>query len=116
MTIPPGATPRNKATRRRKDKLFHLFCGICAVSSVAMLGTLLVVLILQGIEHLDLDFLKNSPSRKPEKAGIGPAMWGSVWICTICALSALPIGIATAIILEEYKPSNKFPRPDLRYT
>jgi len=110
MTVPPGATIRNKATRRRKDRLFHLFCGVCAVSSVLILGTLLVVLVLQGFEHLDLAFLKNTPSRKPVKAGIGPAIWGTIWICSICALSALPIGVSTAIILEEYKPTNKLLR------
>jgi len=107
MTIPPGATPRNKAARRRKDVLFHVFCAVCAASSVVVLGALLVVLAMQGAEHLDLHFLKSPPSRTPAKAGIGPAMWGSVWICTICALSALPIGIATAIVLEEYKPSGR---------
>jgi len=52
------------------------------------------------------EFVTEPPSRHPEQAGIGPAMWGTVWICLVCACTALPIGIATAIFLEEYKPSN----------
>ncbi len=53
------------------------------------------------------DFISNPPSRNAEKAGMGPAMWGSIWICVACATLALPIGIATAIFLEEYKPTNR---------
>ena len=35
-------------------------------------------------------------------------MWGSVWACTFCALFALPLGIGTAIFLEEFKPTQRF--------
>jgi phosphate transport system permease protein len=81
-----------------------------AAVSVVVLGILLLSLTTKGLEHLDLAFLKDPPSRKPQKAGLGPAMWGSVWICAVCALSALPLGIGTAVFLEEYKPKKRFVR------
>ena len=54
-------------------------------------------------------FLTAKPnSSDPATAGIGPALWGSVWVCAFCALFALPLGIGTAVFLEEFKPTNRF--------
>ncbi|MBM4113539.1 MAG: phosphate ABC transporter permease PstA, partial [Phycisphaerae bacterium] len=34
-------------------------------------------------------------------------LWGSIWVCGICGLVALPTGVATAIYLEEFAPKNR---------
>ncbi len=99
--------PKGKVQRVLKNQAFKWFCVCCASASVIVLCVLLGSLIKQGVHHFDLDFFKSPPSRKPVKAGLGPAMWGSVWICAVCALTALPLGVATAIFLEEYKPKNR---------
>ena len=57
-------------------------------------------------EHLSA-FLTQTPKTDPGEAGIGPALSGSLWVCFGCALFALPLGIGTAICLEEFKPKNK---------
>jgi phosphate transport system permease protein len=96
--------------RRRRSRINTAFTWVslsAACASVLVLGVLLLSLVTSGLEHLDLSFFTSPPSRKPEKAGIGPAMWGSVWICATCAMFALPLGIGTAIFLEEYKPRNR---------
>lgn len=60
------------------------------------------------IDHIS-HFLTAKPnSSDPATAGIGPALWGSVWACTFCALFALPLGIGTAVFLEEFKPTQRF--------
>ena len=46
----------------------------------------------------------------PENSGIGIAIVGSCILCLICAIVAIPIGIGTAIFLEEFQPRNKFLR------
>ncbi|MEM8835757.1 MAG: PstA family ABC transporter permease [Planctomycetota bacterium] len=55
-------------------------------------------------------FLSEPPSRNPEQAGIGPALWGTVGISLVCALTALPIGVATAISMVEFRPRRRLPR------
>ena len=40
----------------------------------------------------------------PEESGIGQAIMGSAFLCLICAAVAIPIGIGTAIFLEEFQP------------
>jgi hypothetical protein len=52
-------------------------------------------------------FITAPPSSKLERAGLGPAMWGSVRICVVCAFTALPLGVGTAVFLGEYKPTNR---------
>lgn len=49
-------------------------------------------------------FLKETNKSKPSEVGIGPALTGTLWVCLGCALFALPLGIGTAIFLEEFKP------------
>ncbi len=53
-------------------------------------------------------FLGETTKSESPGAGIGPAIQGSVWVIIFCALFALPIGVGTAIFLEEFKPTNKF--------
>ena len=55
-------------------------------------------------------FLQETPKSKPSEAGIGPAILGSIWVIVCCALFALPMGIGTAIFLEEFKPANRLLR------
>lgn len=55
-------------------------------------------------------FATSPPSRRPAKAGIGPALAGTIWICTVCGLAALPLGVGTAIFLEEFKPKRRVAR------
>ena len=57
-------------------------------------------------QHLG-HFMVQSPKSEPPEAGIGPAVQGSIWVIICCAIFALPIGVGTAIFLEEFKPTNK---------
>ena len=54
-----------------------------------------------------LQFIRETTKSKAADAGIGPAMIGSLWVILGCVLFALPIGVATAVFLEEFKPTNQ---------
>ncbi|MEX2255153.1 MAG: phosphate ABC transporter permease PstA [Acidimicrobiia bacterium] len=53
-------------------------------------------------------FLTSDLSRFPERAGVSQAIFGTVFLAFITALVAFPLGIATAVFLEEYAPDNRF--------
>ena len=55
-------------------------------------------------------FFSKPPSPSAREAGIGPALMGSIWVCIGCAVFFLPLGVGTAVFLEEFKPRNKFLR------
>ena len=53
-------------------------------------------------------FFSNTDSQEPEAAGIAGALMGTFFLLISCMLVALPIGIMTAIYLEEFAPKNRF--------
>ncbi|GAA6730567.1 phosphate ABC transporter permease PstA [Thermus sp. 93170] len=59
---------------------------------------------------LDQTFLTRPPSRSPLTAGIGVAIWGTVWVLSLALLIAIPVGIGTAILLEEYLREGRLSR------
>ncbi len=95
---------RRRARRVLTDRAFQAVCITASVLSLGLLALLLTAIVLQGARFFGWGFITGLPSRKPEVAGIWPAMIGSIWVCAICAVTAIPIGAATAILLEEYKP------------
>ena len=50
----------------------------------------------------------NPDSRDPELAGIASAILGSVMILVVAFVLAFPIGVGSAIYLDEFAPKNKF--------
>jgi phosphate transport system permease protein len=74
---------------------------------VVILAILMIAILLSGLPQLDGSFLVSPPSKDAGKAGIRPALFGTIWVCGVCALSALPIGVATAILLEEFPPCQR---------
>ena len=59
---------------------------------------------------LDQTFLTRPPSRSPLTAGIGVAIWGTVWVLSLALLFAIPVGVGTAILLEEYLREGRLSR------
>ncbi len=53
-------------------------------------------------------FLTHGDSREPEKAGIWGAVVGSFYMLLITLLLSFPIGIATAVYLEEFAHRNRW--------
>ena len=56
--------------------------------------------------HFNRRFFTGGDSREPELAGILAAAAGSLMTLLICLLIAFPLGVMTAIYLEEFAPRN----------
>lgn len=79
------------------------------------LGVLLLLVLLyrigrDGVAWVDWQFLTSFPSRHPEKAGILSAIAGTLWMVSLTALIAVPLGIGSAVYLEEYARPSRFTR------
>jgi phosphate transport system permease protein len=55
---------------------------------------------------LDWQFLTDPHSRFPERAGLYPALVGSIMMMLVIVVSAFPVGVAAALYLEEYAPDS----------
>lgn len=91
---------------RVKDKSFMYFGIFCTMLGLAMLAVFIVDILIDGLPRLNWQFITSLPSRLPHKAGILPAMVGTVWILFLTAVIAIPVGVSAAIYLEEYGARN----------
>jgi phosphate transport system permease protein len=96
--------------RKVKNALFSLLALAAIFISMVTLAGLLIDLVGRGGSSLDTQFLTSSPSRIPAKAGILPALVGTLWVTLLVALITLPIGIGAAIYLEEYTGRGRIAR------
>jgi phosphate transport system permease protein len=108
MSAHGGAIGKATGSRRLKDTGFRLALLVCVGISVLLLGVLLVDVVLDGVGRLNWDFLTSFTSIDSDKAGVQAALWGTVWLMGVCAVFVIPIGVATAIYLEEYGDSTKW--------
>ncbi|MGC6174013.1 phosphate ABC transporter permease PstA [Lacrimispora sp. 38-1] len=88
--------------RKIKNNIFYSILLLSILFSILVLCILLYQIFSEGIKWIDWDFITSMPSRSPEKAGILSALVGSIWTIGLTALIALPVGVGTAIYLEEY--------------
>lgn len=100
----------NTAKRKRNESIFRIICKALTWTSLVILVVLLYHVAEQGFHRISPDFLTNFPSRFPEKAGIKSALWGSIWLISLVFLISVPIGVASAIYLEEYKSKGMLAR------
>ena len=42
------------------------------------------------------------------EAGLNSALWGTIWVISLTAIIAFPIGVGAAIFLEEYAPRTRW--------
>lgn len=89
---------------RRRLMLSRLFAWACRLATYAALAVLLVLLaaiLYSSIGRLAPDFVSNTNSTNPVKAGILAGLWGSFWLILFTALLSVPVGVGSAVYLEE---------------
>ncbi len=97
----------NLAWRHKKAKLFQYFCIGVTASAITLLALLIYQVSVLGMPWLDGQFLNSFPSRFPEKAGIKSALVGTLWLVSLTASFAIPVGVLAAVYLEEYAKPNR---------
>ncbi|MDX6553653.1 MAG: phosphate transport system permease protein [Gaiellales bacterium] len=82
-----------------------LFLGFLLISlgiGFVTLGALLVQVLSDGLGFLDATLLQNPPSSSPDRAGARPAILATIYMAVLVLLMSVPLGVASAIYLEEY--------------
>jgi phosphate transport system permease protein len=109
-----AATQRQVFPRpRRGDKVksagfYVLMLAALALAMVA-LATLLIDVWGDGSSKLSSTLIENQPSKiNPASSGLHSALIGTLYLMAICAVFVIPLGVATAIYLEEYADRTKW--------
>jgi phosphate transport system permease protein len=98
MTTIRGNTLRND--------VFAVIGLVAMLVSSLTLITLLASLAIDGSSRLSWHFFSSFPSRFPAQAGIFSAWVGTSLVMAVTACTAIPLGIAAAVYLEEYGSKN----------
>jgi phosphate transport system permease protein len=106
----PVEKPSNIAGRKTKAGVIQWLLFLVTALAMVILAALIWDITSSGARWLSLDLLTNTPSRKPEEAGLRPALLGTLWVIGLTALFAFPVGVGAAVYLEEYAPNNRWTR------
>ena len=110
MSAAPTApvVPDASSAVRTKLAIFRTLLFSAIAISALVLFVLLYQVATDGIGQIDGSFLSNAASFNPQKAGIYPAIMGTLWLMGVTALFVIPVGVAAAVYLEEYADRSKW--------
>jgi phosphate transport system permease protein len=97
-----GIIARNKLV----DKVFAIISLLTVFVAVITLLALVIQLAKEGTPRLSWQFFFSFPGRRPAEAGILSAWVGTSLVMLVTAIAAVPLGVASAIYLEEYARKN----------
>ena len=97
-----GRRGRGRWRGRWRGRLFYAFLLVSIAVGFATLGALVFDVLRKGLGELDGTLLGEAPSQDPAIAGARPAILATVYLGLLVIVMAVPIGVATAIYLEEY--------------
>lgn len=89
-------------SRKLKSRVFVGFMVICLAVSFGTLGWLLITTLIEGLPALTGKLFTQPPSTQPEEAGARPAILATLYLAILLLAMSVPVGVATAIYLEEY--------------
>jgi phosphate transport system permease protein len=94
-----GPGPRGAKVR---GTLFYVLLLISVSVGFVLLFTLVVDVVQKGVGYLDPILFTEPNSTNPDKAGAGPAIRGTIYMMVLLLVMVVPIGVGTALYLEEY--------------
>jgi phosphate transport system permease protein len=105
-----GAIPLSSGRRRGawSGRLFQAFLLFSLLIGLLALGALIVQVLVKGIRWLDLVLLLEPPSSDPLIAGARPAILATIYLGLLLLAFSVPIGVGTAVYLEEYANRNRW--------
>ena len=90
---------RSRVLRNRAFEAAMLFAMLVAFGTLAVL---LADTLITGWPQLDAQLFSDPPSTQPDEAGARPAILATLYLGLIVLALSVPIGVLTAIYLEEY--------------
>src|SRR5687767_1763756 len=102
-----------QSTTDWRGMAFHALLLVSLLFSLLILFTLIADVLGRAIpvfQERGLDVLTSNTSRSPDRSGVAQGIFGTLLMAVFVSVFAFPIGIMTAIYLEEYAPDNRLTR------
>ncbi|NMA90046.1 MAG: phosphate ABC transporter permease PstA [Amphibacillus sp.] len=101
-------------TKRNQWIAFGLL-SLATAFTITVLIAIIFYVMGQGIKMINLEFLLENPRNMGAEGGIYPAILGTIYLVGVTLLIATPIGVGTAIFLNEYTREGPFKKM-IRFT
>jgi phosphate transport system permease protein len=114
MAVVSSAPPRSAidptpAAVKLKERLFAASLFLATMVGLLFLAVLIIDVLQDGLKNLSWDFITSYPSRViPENAGVRSALLGTLYLIVTVAVFIVPVGVATAVYLEEYADRDRW--------
>lgn len=109
-TLNTAAVASNLPARQVRARVMSALLFLATILALVALAVLIWTVVQRGWSWLRPELIFNSLSRRPERAGLRPALLGTLWVIGLTAATAFPLGVLGAIYLEEYAPRNWWTR------
>lgn len=88
--------------RRAVSRLVEILCGVAILGALVPLALILVFVVTQGFQALNWDFFTQMPKPVGELGGgMANSIVGTVILCGLGALFAIPVGVLSAVYIVE---------------
>ena len=97
-------------TRRRSvwmERLMACFFAFCAAVVVMVFAIMVGQLVWSGAGAISWSFLTESPANAGREGGIAPILVSTALVLAVCLSVAVPLGLATAVVLAEFRRSSR---------
>ena len=78
------------------------FLWMCAATTVAVLGAIIIYVVVRGVGQLTPTFVFTPPHGVNYEGGIGPTIVATVYVTGLAMLIVTPIAVLAAVYLAEY--------------
>jgi phosphate transport system permease protein len=102
MSAMPGGLSQGARRSLWAGRIFGAFLYLSLAVGFVTLGALLVQVLTDGYKWVDLVLFFEPPSTDPLIAGAEPAILATIYLGILLLLFTVPLGVGTAIYLEEY--------------
>ncbi|MHA6250547.1 phosphate ABC transporter permease PstA [Oceanobacillus sp. CAU 1775] len=100
--------PNHLIKVKRDQMLAFILLSLATAFTVLILFAIVFYVMSQGLSVISMEFLLESPRSMGQEGGIFPAIVGTVYLVGLVILIAAPIGVGTAIYLNEYMADGPF--------
>lgn len=103
---------QDKISKKRKCKgvILNILMYLSSIIICFVLLGIIGFILYRGLPHISLKFLTSKPSLIRETIGIFPNILNTIYVILITLIIVLPIGVGTAIYLNEYAKNKKVVR------
>jgi phosphate transport system permease protein len=91
---------------RIMDASLWISTALATLLILFLLAVIVADVIVHGAPKLSLSFFTDAPKEGMSEGGIFPAIFGTALLVILMTIAVLPVGVATAIYLNEYAAPN----------